>query len=212
MPLRILKNMIKLPLNTAILTVLFSNKTMKILIEKYRVWGFALRNGTLDQNDAKDSERVVRTFGETHAISAKPNPTKTGYEGERSGLNHWTRITQRTACSRAAILGSGRRFCLFEFNYRMWAKRTSAFADVLFCILCSWVRKSRDSSLSRFVRATFQVAYGKVRTVIVSKRFFSHPYFCANMVTNLILIRLPFSSVLWSWPKSSLYLCNVQPA
>ena len=35
-------------------------------------------------------------------------------------MNHWTRITQRTACSRAAILGSGRRFCLFEFNYRMW--------------------------------------------------------------------------------------------
>ena len=37
MPLRILKNMITLPLNTAILTVLFTNKTMKILIEKYRV-------------------------------------------------------------------------------------------------------------------------------------------------------------------------------
>ena len=37
MPLRILKNMISLPLNTAILTVLFSNKTMKILIEKYRI-------------------------------------------------------------------------------------------------------------------------------------------------------------------------------
>ena len=105
------------------------------------------------------------------------------------------------------------RVRVFALNYtRMWAKRTSAFADVLFCILCSWVRKSRDSSLSRFVRATFQVAYGKVRTVIVSKRFFSHPYFCANMVTNLILIRFPFSSVLWSWPKSSLYLCNVQPA
>ena len=37
MPLRILKNMISLPLNTVILTVLFSNKTMKTLIEKYRV-------------------------------------------------------------------------------------------------------------------------------------------------------------------------------
>ena len=37
MPMRILKNMISLPLNTAILTVLFSNKTMKILIEKYRI-------------------------------------------------------------------------------------------------------------------------------------------------------------------------------
>ena len=37
MPLRIIKNMISLPLNSAILTVLFSNKTMKTLIEKYRV-------------------------------------------------------------------------------------------------------------------------------------------------------------------------------
>lgn len=37
MSMRILKNMITLPLNTAILTVLFSNKTMKILIEKYRI-------------------------------------------------------------------------------------------------------------------------------------------------------------------------------
>ena len=37
MSMRILKNIISLPLNTAILTVLFSNKTMKILIEKYRV-------------------------------------------------------------------------------------------------------------------------------------------------------------------------------
>jgi len=77
----------------------------------------------LDPNDAKDSERVVRTFGETHAISAKPNPTKTGYEGERSGLNHWTRITQGTTCSRADILGSKTSQCEVlqscepEFNY-----------------------------------------------------------------------------------------------
>ena len=148
---------------------------------------------------------------------------------------------------------------------RIQRKDIGKFADVLslypvirFLTLflaswCSWARKSRDSSLSRFVRATFQVAYGKVRTVIVSKRFFSHsvvvelaiaemacvssnvrrtfhvpsgvrvqrsiserdcshPYFWASIVTNLILMRLPFSSVLCSWPKSSLYLCKVQPA
>ena len=41
-----------------------------------------------------------------------------GYEGERSGPNHWTRITQGTACSRAAILGNGRRTCEPEFNYK----------------------------------------------------------------------------------------------
>lgn len=37
MPLRIIKNLISFPLNTAILTVLFSNQTMKTLIEKYRI-------------------------------------------------------------------------------------------------------------------------------------------------------------------------------
>ena len=40
-----------------------------------------------------------------------------GCEGERSGLNHWTRITQGTACSRAYILGSGRQSCEPELNY-----------------------------------------------------------------------------------------------
>jgi len=37
MGLRILKNMISLPLNTVILYVLFRNKTMQQIIEKYRI-------------------------------------------------------------------------------------------------------------------------------------------------------------------------------
>ena len=49
--------------------------------------------------------------------SCEPELNYTGCEGERSGLKHWTRITQRTACSRADICRSGRRFCLFELNY-----------------------------------------------------------------------------------------------
>ena len=49
-----------------------------------------------------------------HFCEAEPDYT--GYEGERSGLKHWTRITQGTACSRAAILGSGRQSCEPEFN------------------------------------------------------------------------------------------------
>ena len=44
----------------------------------------------------------------------------------------------------------------------LWA----LFCLLSFCLVsCSWVRKSRDSSLSCFVRATLQVAYGKARTV-----------------------------------------------
>ena len=37
MGLRILKNIISLPLNTVILYVLFRNQTMQQIIEKYRV-------------------------------------------------------------------------------------------------------------------------------------------------------------------------------
>ena len=79
----------------------------------------ALRNGTLDRNAGRDSERVVRTFLETHAISAMASSTTEGCEGERSGLNHWRQITQRTACSRADICRSGRQSCEPELNYRM---------------------------------------------------------------------------------------------
>ena len=68
---------------------------------------------------------VLRTFEETHAISAMANST-TGYEKRRLETNHWRQITQGTACSRADICRSETsqcevsRFCLFEFNYRMW--------------------------------------------------------------------------------------------
>ena len=41
----------------------------------YRMWDIALRNGTLDRNAGRDSERVVRTFRETHAISAMASST-----------------------------------------------------------------------------------------------------------------------------------------
>ena len=47
-------------------------------VAKKRIRGKAFRNESLETNNAKDSERVVRTFGETHAISAKPNPTTQG--------------------------------------------------------------------------------------------------------------------------------------
>ena len=95
-----------------------------------------LRNGTLDRNAGRDSERVVRTFRETHAISVRSSSTSRmwartqllGYEKRRLETNHWRQITQRTACSRADICRSGRRFCLFEFNFEdvshcaMWAR------------------------------------------------------------------------------------------
>jgi len=49
--------------------------------------------------------------------SCEPELNYTGCEGERSGLKHWTRITQRAACSRADILGSGRQGCEPELDY-----------------------------------------------------------------------------------------------
>ena len=42
---------------------------------------------------------------------------QTGCEKRRLETNHWRQITQGTACSRADICRSGRRFCLFEFNF-----------------------------------------------------------------------------------------------
>ena len=76
-------------------------------------------------NKRKGTWNVLRTFEETHAISAMANSTSrpsstTGYEKRRLETNHWRQITQGTACSRADICRSGRRFCLFEFNSRMW--------------------------------------------------------------------------------------------
>ena len=56
-----------------------------------------------------------------HFCEAEPDYT--GYEGERSGLNHWTGVTQGTACSRADISGSKTSQCEVlqscepEFNY-----------------------------------------------------------------------------------------------
>ena len=74
---------------------------------------------------------VLRTFRETHAISAMASST-TGCEGELSGLNHWTRTTQGTACSRAAFLGSGRQSCEPELNFTQKTSTPALKASVLF--------------------------------------------------------------------------------
>ena len=39
---------------------------------------------------------VLRMFRETHAISAKPNPTKIGCEKKRLETNHWTEMPEGT--------------------------------------------------------------------------------------------------------------------
>ena len=54
---------------------------------------------------------------ELNYTGCEPELNYTGCEGERSGLKHWTRITQRAACSRADILGSGRQGCEPELDY-----------------------------------------------------------------------------------------------
>ncbi len=56
----------------------------------------------------------------------------TGCEGELSGLNHWTRTTQGTACSRAAFLGSGRQSCEPELNFTQKTSTPALKASVLF--------------------------------------------------------------------------------
>ena len=57
-------------------------------------------------------------------------------------------------------------------------------------ILWSWVRKSRGSSLSRLVRATCTKSLAaNLRTVIASKRFFSHPAISSDSRTRPIVRR-----------------------
>ena len=70
----------------------------------------------------------MRILRETHAISAMTNSTKIGYEGERSGLKHWTEMTEGTwnvlRTSREAKLHSA-KFCSPvspSSTSRMWEK------------------------------------------------------------------------------------------
>ena len=159
-------------------------------ISNNRMWAIALRNGTLDSNAGRNVKRS------------------------------------------ADVWGNARHFCDCELNYigcesshpttQDKRKDISKFADVLFRILFSILRLLTSCSWTQAHRPDVHFLicphdFFKVLCVISVQWFGpdrspSYPYFCANMVTNLILIRLPFSSVLCSWPKSSLYLCNVQPA
>ena len=70
----------------------YSGKWTSVLwarAQLHRMWAIALRNGTLDPNDAKDSVRVVRTFGETHAISAiASSTTQDGRKTEDKKILH----------------------------------------------------------------------------------------------------------------------------
>ena len=64
-----------------------------------------------DANGQKDRADKTRKSW----APAFPSSTS-GYEGERSGQNHWTDMPQGTACSRADISGNGRLACEPEFN------------------------------------------------------------------------------------------------
>ena len=65
------------------------------------------RNGTLDRNTGRNVKRSADVSGNarhfcdcelnyTEFEPNSPNSTTTGYEGERSGTNHWTDMTQGT--------------------------------------------------------------------------------------------------------------------
>ena len=69
---------------------------------------------------------VLRTFRETHAISAMASST-TWYEKERSGLNHWTGVTQGTWNKSCGYYGKWTSFLLFRVRMpRMWGRKTEA--------------------------------------------------------------------------------------
>ena len=54
------------------------------------MWEKALRNESLETNNAKDLEQVVRIFVEVDVVSAFSNSTTPGCEQSRSEMERWT--------------------------------------------------------------------------------------------------------------------------
>ena len=75
-----------------------------------------------------------------------------GCEGERSGLNHWTGVTQGTACSRADTSGSGRQSCEPELNFTGRKTEHKNQHTSLQLVCCSFLLSYRIAE--RAIRAT----------------------------------------------------------
>ena len=78
-----------------------------------RIRGRTLRTEPLDRSNARDSERVVRLLREVDVSPVSPSST-TRYEKERSGLNHWTGVTQGTWNKSCGYYGKWTSFLLFR--------------------------------------------------------------------------------------------------
>ena len=85
----------------------------------HRMWAIAFRNGTLDWNAGRNVKRSADVSGNArHFCDCELNFT--GYEGERSGLNHWTGVTQGTFYKSCGYYGK-QNFTVRSFAV-LWAR------------------------------------------------------------------------------------------
>ena len=80
------------------------------------MWAIAFRNGTLDRNAGRNVKRSADVSGNArHFCDCELNYT--GYESERSGLNHWTGVTQATWYKSCGLTSKGLSLCFSELNF-----------------------------------------------------------------------------------------------
>ena len=131
------------------------------------MWGKALRNESLDQNNAKDCLQSCGYSGKwTSFLPFRVQLHRMWAIAFRNGT--LDRNTGRNVQRSADVSGNARHFCDFELNYtgcessrielNHWIQRKdiSKFADVLFArILLVELRLTGPTSISWYVRTTF---------------------------------------------------------
>ena len=76
-------------------------------VQLLRIRGRTPRDESLEINTERDLEQVVRMFVEMDVGPVSPSSTS-GYEGERSGTNHWKQTPQGTWNKSCKILHSAK--------------------------------------------------------------------------------------------------------
>ena len=91
-----------------------------------RIRGRTLRDESLETNTARDLEQVVRMFVEMDVGPVSPSST-TWYEKKRSGLNHWTDMTQGTWNKSCGHIRKWTSVLWARVQlHRMWGRKTEA--------------------------------------------------------------------------------------
>ena len=97
-----------------------------------RIRGRTPRTETLDWYDAKDSERVVRTYQEVDVSPVSPSSTS-GCESSRLEIDHWTKLTQASLKTMCVWVGKWTRFLRWRVQLhriRGWVVSFRPFTEI----------------------------------------------------------------------------------